>query len=65
MSVSYRKNFIEGSGEFNFYYVAKVFCGWDHNIADPAAARLKQKSIYQELAVSRFIGVNPYYAAGG
>ncbi|XP_074648394.1 transmembrane channel-like protein 7 isoform X2 [Tubulanus polymorphus] len=45
---SYRKNYIEASDEFNFYYVSKIFVGWDHAIANWEAARLKHQSMYNE-----------------
>ncbi|XP_046583503.1 transmembrane channel-like protein 7 isoform X1 [Haliotis rubra] len=46
---SYRKYYIEGSSEFNFFFVSKVFCGWDYGVTSKEAARLKHKSIYNEL----------------
>lgn len=44
-------NYIEGSGTNTFYNVSRVFCGWDYNITDKAAARLKHKSFYNEMKV--------------
>lgn len=44
-------NYIEGSGTHTFYNVSRVFCGWDYNITDKAAARLKHKSFYNEMKV--------------
>lgn len=49
ISSSYRVNFIEGSGDFKFYFVNKVFAGWDFGVSDPDAAALKQKSLRQEI----------------
>ena len=49
---SYRKNYIEASDEFNFYYVSKVFCGWSFSVDNPEAAALKHKSIFKEFQVS-------------
>ncbi|XP_041364901.1 transmembrane channel-like protein 7 [Gigantopelta aegis] len=46
---SYRKYYIEGSSNFNLYYVNKVFCGWDYGIENHEAAHLKHLSIYNEL----------------
>ena len=50
ISSSYRVNFIEGSGDFKFYFVNKVFAGWDFGISDRGAAILKQKSLRQEMS---------------
>ncbi|XP_050391672.1 transmembrane channel-like protein 5 isoform X1 [Patella vulgata] len=44
---SYRKYYIEGSGDFNYYF--KVFNGWDYGITSQEAAILKHKSLYSEL----------------
>lgn len=55
VSQSYRKNYIEGSGELGLYHVTKVFCGWDHSINAPKTAGLKHKSIYKELQVRIYI----------
>ncbi|XP_033733790.1 transmembrane channel-like protein 5 [Pecten maximus] len=49
ISRSYKKNYIEASGVFNFYIVTKVFCGWDYNITAPDAARLRHKSFLNEI----------------
>lgn len=49
ISQSYKMNYIEGSGTHTFYNVSRVFCGWDYNITDKAAARLKHKSFYNEM----------------
>ncbi|CAH1795477.1 unnamed protein product [Owenia fusiformis] len=46
---SYRKNYIDGGGEFSLYFSSKVFCGWDYGMTARDAAKLKQKSISQEL----------------
>ena len=51
ISKSYKKNYIEGSGAFDFYYVSRVFCGWDYGITNKKAAKLKSMSIYHELQV--------------
>ena len=51
ISKSYKKNYIEGSGAFDFYYVSRVFCGWDYGITNKKAAKLKSRSIYNELKV--------------
>ncbi|ESO89005.1 hypothetical protein LOTGIDRAFT_228947 [Lottia gigantea] len=47
---SYRKYYIEGSGDINFYYISKVFNGWDYGITSVEAARLKHKSLFLELS---------------
>lgn len=49
ISKSYKKNYIEGSDAFDFYYVSRVFCGWDYGITNKDAAKLKSMSIYHEL----------------
>ncbi|XP_013408571.1 transmembrane channel-like protein 6 [Lingula anatina] len=49
LSKSYKINYIQGSGEFSFYYVSKVFCGWDYGITDKDAGNLKHKALYNEL----------------
>lgn len=49
ISKSYKKNYIEGSGAFDFYYVSRVFCGWDYGITAKNSATLKHKGIYNEL----------------
>ncbi|XP_069123591.1 transmembrane channel-like protein 7 isoform X2 [Argopecten irradians] len=49
ISRSYKKNYIEASGVFNFYIVTKVFCGWDYNITSPDATRLRHKSFINEI----------------
>ncbi|KAL4239335.1 Transmembrane channel-like protein 5 [Mactra antiquata] len=49
ISKSYKKNYIEGSGAFDFYYVSRVFCGWDYGITAKNAAQLKHKGISNEL----------------
>ncbi|OWF50434.1 transmembrane channel-like protein 5 [Mizuhopecten yessoensis] len=49
ISRSYKKNYIEASGVFNFYIVTKVFCSWDYNITSPDAARLQHKSFFNEI----------------
>lgn len=49
ISHSYKMNYIEGSGTHTFYNVSRVFCGWDYNITDKAAAKLKHKSFYNEM----------------
>lgn len=49
ISSSYRSNFIEGSGDLKFYFVNKVFGGWDFGISDAEAAQLKRKSLRQEI----------------
>ncbi|XP_060075217.1 transmembrane channel-like protein 5 [Ylistrum balloti] len=49
ISRSYKKNYIEASGVFNFYIVTKVFCGWDYNITASDAARLRHKSFFNEI----------------
>ncbi|XP_064628083.1 transmembrane channel-like protein 5 isoform X2 [Lineus longissimus] len=46
---SYRKNFIEASGEVAYHYMGKVLCGWDFSINQPNTAKLKHKAIYNEL----------------
>ena len=51
ISKSYKKNYIEGSDAFDFYYVSRVFCGWDYGITNKDAAKLKSMSIYHELQV--------------
>ena len=48
---SYRRNFIEASDEFNFYYVCKAFCGWPFSVDNPRTAELKHKSIFKEFQV--------------
>lgn len=49
ISRSYKKNYIEGSGAFDFYYVTRVFCGWDYGITAKNSATLKHKGIFNEL----------------
>ncbi|XP_078319410.1 transmembrane channel-like protein 7 isoform X1 [Crassostrea virginica] len=49
ISHSYKMNYIEGSGTHTFYNVSRVFCGWDYNITDKAASRLKHKSFFNEM----------------
>ncbi|XP_052761311.1 transmembrane channel-like protein 5 isoform X2 [Mya arenaria] len=49
ISKSYKKNYIEGSGAFDFYYVSRVFCGWDYGITAKDSATLKHKGVYNEL----------------
>ena len=49
ISSSYRVNFIEGSGDLKFYFVNKVFAGWDFGVSDPGAAALKHKSLRSEI----------------
>ncbi|XP_053393391.1 transmembrane channel-like protein 7 isoform X2 [Mercenaria mercenaria] len=49
ISKSYKKNYIEGSGAFDFYYVSRVFCGWDYGITAKNSATLKHKGIFNEL----------------
>ena len=51
ISKSYKKNYIEGSGAFDFYYVSRVFCGWDYGITAKNSAGLRHKSISNELKV--------------
>ena len=51
ISKSYKKNYIEGSGAFDFYYVSRVFCGWDYGITNKDAAKLKSMGIFNELKV--------------
>ena len=40
----------EGSGDFKFFFVNKVFAGWDFGISDFEAKSLKQKSLRQEIS---------------
>ncbi|KAK3584997.1 hypothetical protein CHS0354_037370 [Potamilus streckersoni] len=49
ISRSYKTNYIEGSGAYDFYYVTRVFCGWDYGIMAVDAAKLKHKGIWNEL----------------
>ncbi|XP_077979749.1 transmembrane channel-like protein 5 isoform X2 [Glandiceps talaboti] len=49
MSQAYRQYYVVGRGNYNFH-VTKVFCSWDYNITAKKSAKLKQKSIYLELA---------------
>ncbi|KAK3089832.1 hypothetical protein FSP39_006919 [Pinctada imbricata] len=49
ISRSYKMNYIEGSGTQTFYMVSRVFCGWDYNITDTAAASLRHKSFFNEM----------------
>ncbi|KAL5017791.1 hypothetical protein ScPMuIL_003513 [Solemya velum] len=49
ISKSYKKNYIEGSGAFDFYYVSRVFCGWDYGVTSKDAATLKHKGIFNEI----------------
>lgn len=49
MARSYRKTFIETTGDLKNVFAHKVFCGWDFSIATNEAAALKSKSIYNEL----------------
>ena len=51
LTKSYKENFINASGAFNFYYVTKVFCGWDYKITNIKAAVLKHNGLYKELQV--------------
>ena len=51
VATSYRRNYIEASDEFNFYYVSKVFCGWSYGVDNPDTATLKHKSIFKEFQV--------------
>ncbi|XP_052263365.1 transmembrane channel-like protein 7 isoform X2 [Dreissena polymorpha] len=48
ISKSYKKNYIEGSGAADFYYVSRVFCGWDYGITAKNSAVLKHVGIYNE-----------------
>ena len=50
-ATSYRRNYIEASDEFNFYYVSKAFCGWPFSVDNPRTAELKHKSIFKEFQV--------------
>ncbi|KAJ9580188.1 hypothetical protein L9F63_004131, partial [Diploptera punctata] len=50
MARSYRKTFIETTGDLKNIFALKVFCGWDFSIATDEAAALKSKSIYNDLA---------------
>lgn len=52
MARSYRRTFIETSGDVKDIFCHKVFCGWDYGIATSDAAALKSSSIYNELQVS-------------
>ncbi|ELU03455.1 hypothetical protein CAPTEDRAFT_24904, partial [Capitella teleta] len=49
LSSSYKQNYISASNEYSFYYVSKVFCGWDYSVTNDDAAALKSKSIFKEL----------------
>nr|XP_054762398.1 transmembrane channel-like protein 7 [Lytechinus pictus]XP_054762399.1 transmembrane channel-like protein 7 [Lytechinus pictus] len=49
MSKAYRQYFVTGDRHYNFF-TAKVFCGWDYSITSESTSRLKNKSIYLELA---------------
>lgn len=55
LSQSYKHNYIEAGDEFGFYYVTKVFSGWDHSINDPKAAILKHKSLFKEFQVGVYM----------
>jgi transmembrane channel-like protein len=48
MAQSYRKSFIQTSGNIENMLSHKVFCSWDWGIANPKAARLKNKNICSE-----------------
>ncbi|PSN57177.1 hypothetical protein C0J52_01475 [Blattella germanica] len=49
MARSYRKTFIETTGDLKNVFAHKVFCGWDFSIATSEAAVLKSKSVYNEM----------------
>ncbi|XP_048576014.1 transmembrane channel-like protein 7 isoform X2 [Nematostella vectensis] len=48
MAESYRDNYIYAGDEFSFY-TSKVFCSWDYCITNIDAAKLKEKSIFNDL----------------
>ena len=66
ISQSYKKNYIEGSDTQTFYIVSRVFCGWDYNITNKAAASLRHKSFYNDMKVGndvcRYLLKNTFYA---
>ncbi|CAE1230062.1 TMC [Acanthosepion pharaonis] len=45
---SYKTNYIEAGNENTFYFVTKIFCGWDYGITSKDAAVLKHKSLCNE-----------------
>ena len=51
MARSYRKTFIETTGDLKNIFAHKIFCGWDFSIATNEGAALKSKSIFNELTV--------------
>jgi len=51
MARSYRRTFIETAGDLKNMFAHKVFCGWDFSFATNEAAKLKSKSVYNELKV--------------
>ncbi|XP_071489426.1 transmembrane channel-like protein 7 [Diadema antillarum] len=49
MSKAYRQYFVTGDRHYNFF-TARAFCGWDYSITSESTAKLRNKSIYLELA---------------
>lgn len=45
---SYKINYVEAGNETTYYFVTKLFCGWDYGITSKNAATLKHKSMGNE-----------------
>ena len=51
MARSYRKNYVDSSGEIQEKFIIKILCGWDFTTTSKPAAELKQKHLFKEYQV--------------